>query len=169
MRPCPSSFVSRSKIARLQCSRCQDNIDHTEGIEMQGLPSSSEAVQSKQPDDTSEMSTTIIHAYNSPGPQTSQEAPSTSSSSSDDTWKTKASSLLCCFSSAGYYLEQSRARIGQPWASGTGELQVFADRVSATNLLGPQSPENEGRMTLILDLDGAIAVAHLLRFPRNVV
>lgn len=101
------------------------------------------------------MSTTVIHAYNSPGPQTSQALGTTVTSVDlQDGWKNKASNLLCCFSSAGYYLEQARNSASQPWGQGTGELQVFAERTTHTELLGPQSEQHTGRMTLVLDLDG---------------
>jgi hypothetical protein len=110
------------------------------------------------------MDSSVIHAYNAPPvPLPGALHADTGCPEAPDGWKNRASNLLCCFSSSGYYLHSSSTSPSTISTSawGTGELCVFAQAAGGKTLLRPQLPCHEGRITLVLDLDGTHLVCLL--------
>lgn len=71
------------------------------------------------------------------------------------TWRESASKMLCCFNSASAYLQRTVQSQSDFWG-GTTALHAVARRFSR-DLLGPISQDCSGRLTVVLDLDGAIS------------
>lgn len=108
-------------------------------------------------DEEAFLDSSVIHAYNAPPvPLPGALLADTGCPAAHDSWKNRASNLLCCFSSSGYYLHSSSTSPSTISTSawGTGELRVFAQTADDTTLLRPQLPHHDGRITLVLDLDG---------------
>jgi hypothetical protein len=108
---------------------------------------------------------TIIHAYDAPPVPSSVPDIQVNGMDNTDNWKGRASNLLCCFSSpsATYYLQSdsdtpSTASTAHAvnWGQTTGELSIFANPFAQSCLLGPQASADQGKITLVLDLDGAV-------------
>jgi hypothetical protein len=111
--------------------------------------------------------TSMIHAYDAPPVQPPQPLHvETELPEPGDTWKGRASHLLCCFTSpsSGYYMQPGNetpstasTRRSGGWGQSTGELRIYSQPTNTSqSLLGPQTAEHAGRLTLVLDLDGAL-------------
>ena len=72
------------------------------------------------------------------------------------TWKSRLQSMLCCFTSRGAHLkvsgglDPSRVRPSSPWVTVSQRALTYGQSC----VIGPVASRDEGKITLILDLDG---------------
>lgn len=104
----------------------------------------------------------VIHAWDS-GPVLPEDSTTDTSLGRSDSWRQRTN-LLCCFSSTGYHyrphldVSTGEARPPSSWGScsNTGELSILPQTPGQPCLLPKQSEEHSGKITLVLDLDGAL-------------